>query len=82
MFWSILILFLYWFTLCHHILFLLFVDQFLLFDEMSKYAYFVISVLDKIESINSPRPQLQQIVVEALLTDADHSCSVLERVPL
>lgn len=80
-FWSILTLFLSLFTLfCHH-LFLL-VDQFLLFHEMAKYADFVISVLDKIESINSPRPQLQQVVVEALFADADHSGSVLERVPL
>lgn len=59
-----------------------FVDQFLLFNEVAKHAHFFVAIFDKIESINSTRPQLQQVIVEALFADADHGGRVLERVAL
>lgn len=76
MFWSIL-LFLFLSSL-----FFLPRNQLLLFYKMAKNTDFVISMLNEIESINSSRPQLQQIVVKTLFADAYHGSSVLERVSL
>lgn len=74
--WSIFI------VVSHVTLFLLSIKKLLLFNEVTKSANFVIAVLNKVKSIDSPRPQLQEIVVEALFAYTNHGGSVLERVPL
>ena len=54
--------------------------RFFIFDERSKDTYFVVFVLLEIETEFLPKSQLQKIVVEGFLRNANFWCGILQRV--
>jgi len=47
-------------------------------DKLSKRAYISILIFEKVEVEHPSKPQLQQIVIQALFTDTDQICRILQ----
>jgi len=47
-------------------------------DKLSKRAYISILIFEKVEVEHPSKPQLQQIVIEALFADTDQICRILQ----
>ena len=48
---------------------------------MPEHADFLIGIFYEIEAVNAPCTQLQKVIVETFLANADHGSSILKRVP-